>query len=154
MNKIVKIYGLVADSTGKTKDFKGEIVTLEDNGEFTFESNTYKPHPKQTEPVELLYPNEIWVKEPSLDTDPADPDKVIVEATEISNCYARRGSHWVRYFIDPQSLTILGEESEAVAEEKAMQVAKIIVSKDTLTKALKVSGITDEDTINDILCRL
>ena len=153
-NKIVKVFGLGANEKGLTKEFNGEIVKIDDDGFFLFENEIYKPHLKQTEIVSLLYPNVIWVKEPGLHTDPLNPDELIIEETEISNGYARRGSHWIKYFIDPKSLILCDEEDEEQAEIKALEVADIIVSKSRLKQVLEDIGITDPQVIQKILLTL
>ena len=153
-NKIVKVFGLVANEKGIAKEFNGEIVKVDDDGFFLFENEIYKPHQKQTEIVSLLYPNVIWVKEPSLDVDPLNPEELLLQETEISNCYARRGSHWIKYFIDPKSLILCGEDDEEQAEIKALEVADIIVSKARLKQVLEDVGITDPKIIQEILLTL
>lgn len=89
MSKIVRVFGLIPGENNTNKNFNGEIVSLSDQGVFSFESILYTPHPKQTEEVNLLYPNVIWVKEPNLTPqDLESKDSVFVRATEISNDYA------------------------------------------------------------------
>lgn len=157
MSKIVKVFGLIPCEAGAPKEFNGEIVNLTDDGLFFFENENYRPHIKQTEAVSLLYPNEIWVKEPDVSPyeDEGESDEsVIVRDTQISNCYARRGSHWIRYIIDPKSLVITGEEDEEQAEIKALEIADIIVNKAHLKQVLQNAGITDPKILEQILLTL
>jgi len=44
-----------------------------------------------------LFASQIWVREPMFSI--FDSEAAVVEKMDVANCYARRGSHWIRYII-------------------------------------------------------
>lgn len=153
---VVKVFG-IATSDQSSHEFNGELVvvdTIEKSSVFFyFKKQYFKAHLKQTEKVSFLYPNFIYVRDPYLNEE--DPDKVVVTPTDIANCYARRGSHWIKYIIDPDSLHLLGEEDEDLAKEKALAVADVIVSREKFAAILKESlPDLDDSKIDEILSKV
>jgi hypothetical protein len=149
---LARVFGMVRGGAGFA-EFKGEIVSVDridgDNVDFFHLGSKFSAHKRQLGSVALLYPNVIYVKEPSLENSSDDGD-VFVKTTEISNCYARRGSHWVKYIIDPQYLALIDEEDETEANQKALECAEIFVSAGKLHSILKeeIPGITYDQIVN------
>lgn len=152
---IVHVYGAAIDTENKVLEFNGELCSIESFNEssclFYFQKRLFRVHKNQVKKAELLYPNVIYVREPSLQ---GPEDEVIVEKTDIANCYARRGSHWIKYIIAPESLILMSEEDEKLAEEKAWAVSDIIVSREKLAATLKEVLSIEDSEVDEIMDKL
>lgn len=157
-NQRVLAFGLT--SCGK-KSFDGDAVLLVElcdsqrNAKILYEGTEYQLHKKQLEEIKFLYPNEIYVRDYSLDDVNSSKPSVCLPCDKgnIANFYARRGSHWLRYILAPEQLHLLSEDDEQIAEQKGFNLGTVILYVEKLKKVLKDSGIK-ESKINKILDEL
>lgn len=154
-NKIyAQIFG--SDKNG-TKIFNGEVALVikkEKNNfyKIMFKDNNYEIHEKQIELLKWLYPQEIYVRDGSLD-DVSTEEASVCEVPKhgnIANYYARQGSHWIRYIIAPESLILSNIDDYDEAEEKGFEYGNTIININHLKKILKSKNMKDKDIENII----
>ena len=145
--KYYRVFGL-AQGKKETRDFNGEIVYIEDASSnkvtFEFEGKPFTVRKEQLKLAELLFPATIYVREGGLHNLQCEKD-VVINDGQIANCYARRGSHWIKYHIDPKDLVLIDEDDEELAIELAQKVANLVFTQDHLRSVLKKSSLSDEE---------
>ena len=154
-NQQVLAYG--ATKCGKM-DFDGHFVNFQSMtsqtnvAEIIYEGNVYLIHIRQLEKIRLLYPNEIYVRDSSLDDVNKDECAIceVPKNSNVANYYARQGSHWVKYIIDPEHLHLSNEEDYELGEEKGILAGNVIFSIEKLKNILKANNV-DEATIQKII---
>lgn len=139
MKDFARVFGLVRGGAGFA-EFSGEVVLVQkDDGEkcqFSHQGSLFECHKRQLSKIDFLYPNIIYVKEPSLKLNDKY-SKCVIEDCQIYNCYARCGSHWVKYIIAPEELIVTDEDDEQKAQEIALQAGLIATTKEELYSAIK-----------------
>lgn len=152
------IYGIARGDV--QKEFSGEPVRLEEivsekEGVFFFEGKRYSAHLKQFEPVELLFPSQIYVSEGALHGLDENSEEVKINEGKVSNYYARRGTHWVKYVIAPEEVTITSIDDEDQASAIAQKISPLIISLDKVRAVLheRFPSMSQEE-INHLVSKL
>lgn len=144
-----------------SKVFNGEIALVikkEKNNfyKILFDEKYYQIHEKQIELLHWQYPQEIYVRDGSLDDVNSKESKVCdpTKYGNIANYYARQGSLWIRYIISPESLILSNIEDYDEAEEKGFEYGNTVININHLKKLLRKNKIKEkeiESIINELI---
>lgn len=143
----VKIFGHVKNCK---IEFNGEVVSVEntekDYVSFYYKGKLLKIHEKQCQLLKLGYPHTIYVRDSGLDgLIPAiNRESCEVVNADISNCYARQGSHWIRYYSDPRD-NYISNISEEQEKEEDFDSFEVLISKEKLKKILLDNKLSESN---------
>lgn len=154
-HNLSRVYGLVRDEHQNVKEFNGEVVKItllnESHAHFTWENIKYQASCHQIKETSFVYRPVIYINEGSLDKldelEKSDPVQAHVVEAKISNAYARRGTHWLKFHLDPSSLIISGDEAEDEAHALGREMGPVVISISKLREVLqsKLPSLTESE---------